>query len=178
MIVASKVCGSRTGVAKQATVISSVYAYSAESVIACLYRILSNIRSRQAIGQALPGRTVLSMSLKFEPPDQISPREAGVVQSLLQAIMNLGVICVCAAGNDAQTRGFPRTGYPAALASRRFPLIPVGAVDTRVDGSVTVASFSQERVVYMPGVGSPCASYLEDNFSQYDADGTSGGEPI
>ena len=185
---ASKVCGSKTGVAKQATVIDVVYGQSAESLISVLELILINIRSRQAIGQALPGKTVLTISQKIEPYDarlsdednqwRIYPNEVNMVQQYLRAIMNLGVICVCAAGNDVQRYGFPRSGYPAALTSATFPLIPVGAVDTTAQDQVTVASFSQEGVIYMPGVNSPCALYEEDNFSQFDADGTSGGEPL
>ena len=169
LIVASKVCGARTGVAKQARVISVVNAESMESVLACLNLILNNIISRQSKGQAMPGRTVVSMSLGIPPP--VSKTQRAYMQSLLRAIMNLGVICVCSAGNSAETMGFPRTGYPAALASDTFPLIPVGAVD--VTGAVP--AFSQEGMVYTVGVNSPCAAYDDHQLQNY-ADGTSGGE--
>ena len=167
---ASKVCGGRTGVAKQAKVISVMYAESVESILSCLNLILTNILSRQGKGQALPGRTILSISLVIQPLN-IDKKQIAYMQSLLQAIMNLGVICVCAAGNDAETKGFPRNGYPAVLASTTFPLIPVGAVD--VTGQV--AGFSQEGIVYTVGVDSPCAAY-DDNMMERNADGTSGGE--
>lgn len=87
--------------------------------------------------------------------------------------MNQGVICVCSAGNSAETLGFPRTGYPAALASATFPLIPVGAVD--INGNI--ARFSQQGMVYTVGVNSPCASF-DSNLLEDSADGTSGGERL
>ena len=176
---ASKVCGVRTGVAKQATIISVVMGGSAESIISNLNLILFDIISRQRRDQALPGRTVLSMSFKYEPsnPSSINPREIDMMAALLRSIMNLGVICVCAAGNDAKFRGFPRTGYPAALATPRFPLIPVGAVGVTANGGIERADFSQEGVVYMVGVNSPCAAY-DSHQLEMEADGTSGGEPL
>ena len=167
---ASKVCGAKTGVAKQTTVVSVMHADQITSKLACLNLILRNVQERQSNGQALAGRTVLSMSFSDAPLD-VTKKEARYLQSLLQAIMNLGVICVCAAGNFAIDLGFPRTHYPALLATTEFPLIPVGAVD--VTG--TVAPFSQEGMIYAVGVDSPCAS-LDDNILTTDADGTSGGE--
>lgn len=80
---------------------------------------------------------------------------------------------MCSAGNSAETLGFPRTGYPAALASATFPLIPVGAVD--ITGNV--ARFSQQGMVYTVGVNSPCASF-DSNLLEDTADGTSGGERL
>lgn len=149
-----------------------MHAETTESILSGLNLVLNNVISRQAKGQALAGRTILSMSLTINPPWITRPQWV-YMQSLLQAIMNRGVICVCSAGNFAETLGFPRTGYPAALATTAFPLITVGAVD--VTGAV--ASFSQEGMVYTVGVDSPCAAYnsylMEDN-----ADGTSGGEPL
>ena len=170
--VASKVCGARTGVAKQAKVISVVSTGKVAAVLACLHSILDNITSRQAKGEAMPGLTVLSMSFGIQPP-VINKKEREYMQSVLQSIMNLGVICVGSAGNSAKNLGFPRTNYPAALASDTFPLIPVGAVD--ITG--TVAPFSQEGVVYTVGVNSPCAAY-NDYQTEDNADGTSGGELI
>ena len=173
---ASKVCGVRTGVAKQATVIPVAIAWSAESIISSLNLILFDIISRQRRDQALPGRTVLSMSFKFEP-SRITPKEIDMMAALLRSIMDLGVISVCAAGNDAKFRGFPRTGYPAALATPKFPLIPVGAVGVTANGGIEIADFSQEGVVYMVGVNSPCAAY-DSHQLEMNADGTSGGEPL
>ncbi len=170
-IVASKVCGRRNGVAKQATVISVMHAESLESILSGLNVVLTDIISRQNNGQALPGKTVLSMSFAV-PAAEINKKQRNYMQSLLQAIMNRGVICVCAAGNYAEDEGFPRTRFPAALASDTFPLIPVGAVD--ITG--TVPSFSQEGIVYTVGVDSLCASF-DSNLFELDAEGTSGGKP-
>lgn len=167
---ASKVCGAKTGVAKQATVISVIYTHTVESFLACLNLVLTNVRVRQGKGQALAGRTVLSISIGI-PPDEVSRNDSRYMQALLQSIMNLGVICVCAAGNYADTLGFPRTIHPAVLATTAFPLIPVGAVD--ITGEV--AYFSQEGMIYAVGVDSPCAS-IDDNLLTADADGSSGGE--
>ena len=169
-IVASKVCGGRTGVAKQTKVISVMHAESPESVPSGLNVVLTDINSRQSKGQALPGRTILSMSFAVEAR-YISKKQRAYMQSLLQAIMNKGVICVCDAGNAAKTEGFPRTGCPAALASSTFLLIPVGAVD--ITGQV--ADFSQEGIVYTVGINSPCAGY-DDYRMEDNADGTSGAE--
>ena len=167
---ASKICGKKNGVAKQATVISVMHAESTESILSGLNLVLTDIISRQNNGQALPGKTVLSMSLAI-PAASINRRQRNYMQSLLKAIMNRGVICVCAAGNAAEDEGFPRTRFPAALASDTFPLIPVGAVD--VTG--TVPDFSQEGMIYTVGVNSHCASF-DSNMFDVDADGTSGGE--
>ena len=147
-----------------------MHAENTKSVLSCLNLVLTNIISRQAKGQALPGRTVLSMSFGI-PADLIGPRQRAYMQKLLQAIMNTGVICVCAAGNNAEDEGFARTHFPAALASDTFPLIPVGAVD--ITGRVP--SFSQQGMIYMVGVNSQCASF-DSNLFEVDADGTSGGE--
>lgn len=169
LTVASKICGARTGVAKQAKVISVVNTDSVESVLSCLNLILANIISRQSKGQAMPGQTIVSMSLTFQTPT--SKPQKNYMQSLLKAIMDLGVVCVCAAGNSAKTLGFPRTGYPAALASDAFPLIPVGAVDN----TGAIADFSQEGMIYTVGVNFPCAAYYNYQMEGSD-DGTSGGE--
>ena len=168
---ASKVCGNKNGVAKQAKVISVMFSEGVESILSCLNLVLTNIISRQGKGQALPGRTVLSMSFGV-PPRYITPKQREYMQALLQAIMNKGVICVCSAGNSAKASGFARTAFPAALASNTFPLIPVGAVD--ITGRVP--NFSQEGMVYAVGVNSQCASF-DSNLFAVNADGTSGGEP-
>ena len=81
-------------------------AESPETVPSSLNVALTDINSRQSKGQALPGRTILSMSLAVEAR-YISKKQRAYMQSLLQAIMNKGVICVCAAGNAAKTEGFP-----------------------------------------------------------------------
>ena len=170
---ASKVCGVRTGVAKQATVIFAQRANPFESVISVLNLILTDINNRQASGQALPGRTVLSMSFAY-PESAMGGavrKKAAYMQSLLKAIMDKGVVCVCSAGNSAQEEGFVPTRYPAKLATNAFPLITVGAVD--ITG--TLADFSQSGVVYTVGVDSPCAA-PNDGFLETEADGTSGGE--
>lgn len=174
---ASKVCGGRTGVAKQATVISAQHVESFESIIAGLKMILTDIESRQANGQALPGRTVLSMSFavplaRIRNPTLSQKKSANYMRAILQAIMNKGVVCVCAAGNSAQEEGFAPTRYPSILATDAFPLISVGAVD--ITG--TLAFFSQQGVVYTVGVDSPCAAFRE-YLHETQADGTSGGEP-
>ena len=148
-----------------------MHSESVESILSCLNLVLTNIISRQGKGQASPGRTVLSMSLGVSPME-IRPKQRAYMQALLQAIMNKGVICVCAAGNSAEAEGFARTDFPAALASNTFPLIPVGAVD--ITGRVP--SFSQEGMVYTVGVNSQCASF-DSNLFEGNADGTSGGEP-
>lgn len=148
-----------------------MHSESTESILSGLNLVLTDIISRQNNGQALPGKTVLSMSFGILAAD-INQKQRNYMQSLLKAIMNRGVICVCAAGNHAEDEGFPRTLFPAALASDAFPLIPVGAVD--ITG--TVPSFSQEGIVYTVGVDSQCASF-DSNLFDLDADGTSGGEP-
>lgn len=167
---ASKVCGNKNGVAKQTTLIDVKHAESAESILSCLNLVLTDIISRQNKGQALPGKTVLSMSLAI-PAASITKNQRTYMQSILETIMKRGVICVCAAGNSAEAEGFARTRFPAALTSSTFPLIPVGAVD--INGNVPI--FSQQGAIYTVGVDSQCASF-NDNIYYEDADGTSGGE--
>ena len=157
--------------AKQAKVISVAFGGSLPSVLSALNLVLSDITSRQSQGQALPGRTIVSMSFNYHPRVGIDKNVRAYMQSLLQSIMNKGAICVCSAGNSAETDGVPTTRYPAPLASTTFPLIVVGAVD--ITGKI--ASFSQEGMVYAVGVNSPCAGY-GDNSMEDNADGTSGGE--
>ena len=178
---ASKICGVRTGVAKQATVISAQHVESLESIFAGLHLVLNDIHYRQGIGQAMPGRTVLSMSFAVSEVEmgggeqnynqETAAKNEKYMQSLLQVIMVRGVVCVCSAGNEAETEGFAPTGFPSILATDAFPLISVGAVD--ITG--TPASFSQQGVVYTVGVNSPCAAFRTP-FYETTADGTSGGE--
>lgn len=169
---ASKICGVRTGVAKQATIISAQHVESFESIVAGLNLILNDIIYRQGKGQALAGRTVLSMS--FVVPEILMDdvgKSAKYMQALLKVIMDKSVVCVCSAGNSAETEGFAPTRYPSSLATDAFPLISVGAVDT----TGAPAVFSQQGVVYTVGIGSPCAAFRE-YFIETDADGTSGGK--
>lgn len=167
---ASKVCGKKSGVAKQAVVIPVVFSSTYQSAIAVVQQVSIDIRSRRDRAtnkQALPGRTAVSISWGFPP---INSDYVTQFKDALQAIMDLGVIVVVSAGNSRKLRGFVSQYYPEVLAlSDGFPLIRVGAVDA----SGLVADFSQEGDVYTEGIAAKCAM-AGFSFFEEDVDGTSG----
>ena len=126
----SKVCGKKSGVAKQAIVIPAVFDSSYQSCIAVLQQLEIDIKSRQdreTNPQALKGKTVVSISWGFyiKDPDYITQ-----FKNALQGIMNLGVVVVVSAGNSKRLSGLVSQFYPEVLAlSDSFPLIRVGAAD-------------------------------------------------
>ena len=167
---ASKVCGKKSGVAKQAVVIPVVFSSNYQSAIAVVQQVSIDIRSRRDRAtnkQALPGKTVVSISWGFPPTNSDYVTQ---FKDALQAIMDLGVIVVVSAGNSRKLRGFVSQYYPEALAlSDGFPLIRVGAVDA----SGLIADFSQEGDVYTEGIAAKCAM-AGFSFFEEDVDGTSG----
>ena len=167
---ASKVCGRKSGVAKQTIVIPAVFDSSYQSCIAVLEELQNDIKSRRdrkSNQQALPGKTVVSISWGFYITDADYVTQ---IKNALQGIMNLGVVVVVSAGNAKLQRGFVSYYYPEVLALLDdFPLIRVGAVDE----SGLTAYFSQEGDVYVEGVAAKCAA-AGFSFFEKDVDGTSG----
>ena len=167
---ASKVCGRKSGVAKQTIVIPAVFDSSYQSCIAVLQELendIKNRRNRETNQQALPGKTVVSISWGFYITNSNYVTQ---IKNALQGIMNLGVVVVVSAGNAKLTRGLVSYYYPEVLAiSDDFPLIRVGAVDE----SGLTAYFSQEGDVYTEGVAAKCAA-AGFSFFEKDVDGTSG----
>ena len=169
---ASKICGSDYGAAKQTIVIPVVVANSYQSIISGLELVAADIVNRRRLSppQCIAGKTVVSMSLGFPIEDETY---INTLKTTLQSIMDLGVILVNSAGNDRKTQGWKSTLYPKVLAGPDFPLILVGAVN--IYGQLT--DFSQLGVIYAVGQDSPCAN--KDNVMlPMDSDGTSGGEFI
>ena len=167
---ASKVCGRKNGVAKQTIVIPVVFSQSYESFFAAFELLENDItarRARETNKQALPGKTVVSISwaIATSKTDYIAQ-----MKNALQAIMNLGVVIVVSADNRELVDGFVSESYPTALALLDdFPLIRVGAVDE----SGRLAWFSMEGDVYIVGVGGKCAVAGLSNLER-DTEGTSG----
>lgn len=169
---ASKVCGKRSGVAKQATIIPVVLNVNAEgdfsidSVVTAVQRVLADIgpRRSQTPPSALEKKTVMMMAVNIE----IEFRDRKFKEPLataLQAIMDLGVIVAVPAGNYANERGegFVATTYPAALAVRRLPsLIRVGVVDQ----TGKPPSWAQQGDVYVCGVDILCANVNSFSFRE------------
>lgn len=169
---ASKICGSDYGVAKQTIVIPVVFGSSYQSIISGLELVAADIVNRRKLSppQCIAGKTVVSMSLGFPIEDE---KYINTLKETLQSIMDLGVVLVNSAGNDRKTQGLKSTLYPKLFAGPDFPLILVGAVD--IYGQLT--DFSQLGDIYAVGLKSPCAD--KDNVMfPMDSDGTSGGESI
>jgi len=114
---ASKVCGRKSGVAKQSIVIPVVIGSNIQSIIAGLEALLNDIPLRRKRGQALPGKTVVSMSLGVNSDNQGYITQ---LQNTVKAIMDLGVIVVVAAMNERLKSGFANT-LPSQT-SAEFPL--------------------------------------------------------
>ncbi len=166
---ASKVCGRKSGVAKQSIVIPVVIGSNIQSIIAGLEALLNDIPIRRKRGQALPGKTVVSMSLGVNSDNQGYITQ---LQNTVKAIMDLGVIVVVAAMNERLKSGFANTLYPAKLAPNFPSLIRIGAVDK----TGQLADFSQQGDLYTCGVEALCAD-KDSSFFEVDSDGSSGGEP-
>ena len=170
----SKICGRTFGVAKQTMVIPVIVGVDFESFIAGLNQVLSMIPRRRENNEVMPGKTVLSISMGWSP-SLVSASAMNLCQSLLQSIMNLGVIVVTSAGNAALQRGVARTDYPSQLSTPSFPLIAVGAVTLKWEPWVT----SQNADVYLVGVEVDCADGKDKNFEKSrKSTGTSAGEQI
>lgn len=155
---ASKICGKINGVAKQTKVIPVIVGVDFKSFLAGLNEVLSMIPQRRDNGEVLPGKTVLAMSLGW-PPSKVSVPAANLCRRLLQSIMDLGVIVVNSAGNDASQTTY-RTDYPAQLSSPTFPLITVGGITLDFERYQT----SQDADVYLVGKEVDCADGKESEF--------------
>ena len=167
---ASKICGTDYGAAKQTTIIPVVVSGSYQSTIAGLELVLADIQTRRNRGQCLAGKTVVSMSWGYAIEDQDF---IDTMRTTLKAIMNLGVVVVNSAGNDRQRDGWKSKLYPKVLQGPDFPLLLVGAVDIR--SQLTV--FSQLGDIYAVGLDAPCAN--KDNvILPMDSDGSSGGKSL
>ena len=151
---ASRICGKRSGVAKQTTVIPVVTTGSQESLVATLQQVLEDIPERRKKGQCLPGKTVVTMSLIIPVPN---PTYVTLLSDAIKGIINLGVVVVCAAGNDGADPDddWESNYYPAALAKTKLPwLFRIGAVDNKG----ILPSWAQQGDVYAPGVDALCAN--------------------
>ena len=176
---ASKICGSRCGVAKQAMIIPCLVTGSFKSFLVVLDKIILDIptRWRMQPPQALPGKTTVSISLGWRESEIGGQQGKDDLLAKFKAIINLGAVIAVSAGNggnpsDVDYEGFPSSRYPALLAVTTLPsLIRVGAVDL----TGRAADFSQEADVYTVGVNSPCANN-SNNLWEIESDGTSGGE--
>lgn len=169
---ASKICGKTLGVAKQAIVIPVIVGVDFESFLAGLNQVLSMIPQRRANGEVMPGKTVLSISMGWSAGKVTLPA-MNLCKSLLQSIMNLGVIVVTTAGNSAKRQGVARTDYPAQLSTPSFPLIAVGGVTLNWEPYET----SQNADVYLVGEQVDCADGRDKNFEKSrKTTGTSSGK--
>lgn len=171
---ASKICGSRCGVAKQATIINCLIAEDFKSFLVVLDKIIEDIPRRWQTNprQALPGKTTVSISNGWWPWEIDYQQGVNDLFTKFQAINNLGAVIAVSAGNFRQSVGSANARYPALLATNEMPsLIRVGAVDKYG----APAFFSQEGDVYAVGVDSPCANH-SNNLWDAESDGTSGGE--
>ena len=168
---ASKICGKVSGVAKQTKVIPVIVGVDFKSFLAALNEILTRIPTWRVRGKALPGKTVVSISMGW-PASVVSVSAMHICQRLLQTIMNLGVIVVTSAGNDgAQT--VHRTDYPAQLSTPNFPLIAVGGLTLDWERYGT----SQAGDVYLVSKDVGCADGADKNFQHIRAStGTSAGK--
>ena len=179
---ASKVCGKRSGVAKQATIIPVVLAtdeeddFSIDSMLSAVLLVEADIRARRSreppqTPSALEKRTVMMMAINVEIDEADYQIYVELLAVAIQAIMNLGVIVAVSAGNHAYEygEGYIADTYPAALAVSRLPsLIRVGAVDQ--DG--LPPSWAQQGDVYACGVGVLCARQNSFSFKE-DGEGAS-----
>ncbi len=177
---ASKICGKRCGVAKQAMVIPCLVSGSFKSFLVVLDKIIEDIPRRWNLDpqQALPGRTTVSISLGWKVSEIGGQQGKDDLLAKFQAIIRLGAVIAVAAGNGADPsdgddyEGYENSRYPALLAVTTLPsLIRVGAVDL----TGRPAAFSQDADVYTVGVDSPCAKST-NNLWEMHSDGTSGGE--
>lgn len=166
---ASRICGKRSGAAKQTTVIPVVVSGSQESVISGLQRILADIPERREKGQCLAGKTVVTISLNFPIVDA---NYITLLGDAIKGMMDIGVVVVCSAGNDDKPNSddWEASTYPAALARTRLPtLFRIGAVDNKG----VLPSWAQKGDVYAPGVDALCAN--KDGLTlEEQSDGSSG----
>lgn len=173
---ASKVCGKRSGVAKQATIIPVVLNddetgdFSIDSIVTAVQLVLADINARRSqelpqTPSALPKKKVMMMAINVET----GLEDQNYIESLataLQAVVDLGVIIAVPAGNSAYKYGeaLVAASYPTALAVSRLPsLIRVGVVDQ----SGIPPTWAQQGDIYACGVGVLCAkpnpfSFLEN----------------
>lgn len=170
---ASKVCGKRSGVAKQATIIPVVIAtdedddFSLDSMVTAVQLVEADIQTRRSrqlplTPSALEKKTVMMMALNVYVDDKEEELYMEFLAVALQAIMDLGVIVAVSAGNyhGEHGEGFVATSYPSALAVSRLPsLIRVGAVDQ----SGMLPTWAQQGDVYACGDDVLCAT--ENSFS-------------
>lgn len=166
----SRICGKRSGGAKQTTVIPVKTKGTQESLVTALQKVLADIPERRKKGQCLPGKTVVTMSINMVVPNPIYITQ---LSDAIKGIMNLGVVVVCAAGNDGvdpDTDDWEASTYPAALAKTKLPwLFRIGAVDNKG----ILPSWAQKGDVYAPGVGALCAK--KDGLTlEVQSDGSSG----
>lgn len=167
---ASRICGKRSGVAKQTTIIPVVILPSQESFLSGLQQILADIPGRREKGQCLPGKTVVTMSINMQFHD---PKYITLLSDAINGIMNLGIVVVCSAGNDGKNSDYndwEASTYPAALARTKLPwLFRIGAVDNKG----VLPDWTQQGDVYAPGVDALCAN--KDGLTlEEQSDGSSG----
>ena len=166
---ASRICGKRSGVAKQTTIIPVVIVATQESLVAGLEKVLADIPERRKKGQCLPGKTVVTMSLNFPISDS---KYITLLSDAIKGIINLGVVVVCSAGNDdgPNSDEWEASTDPAALARTQLPwLFRIGAVDN----TGVLPSWAQKGDVYAPGVAALCAN--KDGLTlEEESDGSSG----
>lgn len=167
---ASRICGKRSGVAKQTTIIPAVLKLTVESMVSVLQKILADIPERRKRGQCLPGKTVVTMSIGVEI---LHFKDVTLVSDPIKGIMNLGVVFVCPAGNggvDPKWGDWEDTDYPAALVRTKLPwLLVIGAIDN--EG--VLPDFAQKGDVYAPGVKALCANRDGLTLTE-ESDGSSG----
>ena len=150
---ASRICGKRSGTAKQTTVIPAVVGETVEGFLSALQKVLADIPERRKKGQCLAGKTVVSISLTV---DNYDVDYITLLSDTIKGIMDLGVVVVCSAGNDDEPNSddWEASSYPAALARTRIPwLFRIGACDNK--GVLPV--WAQKGDVYAPGVKALCA---------------------
>lgn len=169
---ASKVCGKRSGVAKQATIIPVVLPTDNEdidSVISAIGLVDADIQARRSrklpqTPSALEKRTVMMIPVNMQLED-VDDDYIEFLAVAIQAIMDLGVIVAVPAGNHAYEYGqeLVAATYPAAFAESRLPsLIRVGVVDQNGEPP----TWAQKGDVYACGIGVLCARQKSSSFKE------------
>ena len=151
---ASRICGKRSGAAKQATVIPVKIIATDESVVSGLQMILADIPEKRKKGLCLAGKTVVTISMNFPMYDA---KWITLLSDAIKGIMDMGVVVVCSAGNDDNQNSddWEASTYPAALARTRLPwLFRIGACDNQS----VLPKWAQKGDVYAPGVKAMCAN--------------------
>ena len=156
--VISKVCGKIAGITKETTIIPVKFnSANILSLTSMWSKVLKDVRRRQTgyPPTALPGKTVINFSNRVEVTLDLPALSQ--LKLVLKRLMDLGVVIVASAGNDALEYGSPAiTGYPQLWASNEFPIIVVSSVD-RTFAPSPFSQYGEQTCVWAIGSENVCA---------------------